>query len=127
MNKSFTKPLDGVNLLPYLTGTKQGRPHETLFWKSGSRWAVRHGDLKLVAGNTDEPRKKQGRKKKGRLKQTAKGSAAEVMTKKTNPLLFNVAEDPAETTDLATEQPETVARLQMLYEAWKEDFPATPW
>lgn len=127
INKSFAKPLDGVNLIPYLTGAKQGRPHETLFWKSGSRWAVRQGDHKLVAGNTDEPRKKRARKKKDRLKQTAKGSAAEVMTKETNPLLFNVAEDPAETTNLAIEQPETVARLQMLYEAWKEDFPETPW
>lgn len=40
--------LDGVNLLPYLTGEAQGRPHETLFWRQGEHWAVRSGDWKLV-------------------------------------------------------------------------------
>lgn len=40
--------LDGVNLIPYLTGEKSGRPHETLFWRSGDKKAVRHQDLKLV-------------------------------------------------------------------------------
>ena len=27
--------LDGVNLLPYLTGKKAGAPHETLYWRFG--------------------------------------------------------------------------------------------
>ncbi len=43
--------LDGVNLLPYLTGEKTEQPHETLYWRFGDQWAVRHGDWKLVAGN----------------------------------------------------------------------------
>ncbi len=42
--------LDGVNLLPYLTGEKTEQPHETLYWRYGDQWAVRHGDWKLVAG-----------------------------------------------------------------------------
>tara|TARA_R110002049_G_scaffold2750_2_gene21485 strand:+ start:276797 stop:278449 length:1653 start_codon:yes stop_codon:yes gene_type:complete len=41
-------PLDGVNLLPYLTGERDGSPHETLFWSNGPNTAVRHGDWKLV-------------------------------------------------------------------------------
>ena len=45
--------LDGVDLMPFLQGEKSSRPHETLFWKTDSRFAIRHGDLKLV---------KQGRK-----------------------------------------------------------------
>ncbi|MEI8619151.1 hypothetical protein P4S63_25215 [Pseudoalteromonas sp. B193] len=27
------KKLDGVNLLPFLQGTKQGSPHQALFWR----------------------------------------------------------------------------------------------
>jgi arylsulfatase A-like enzyme len=40
--------LDGVNLLPYLRGEKQGAPHELLFWRVGGNVAVRAGDWKLV-------------------------------------------------------------------------------
>jgi len=40
--------LDGVNLIPYLTGEKQEPPHDILFWRSGDRYAVRSGNWKLV-------------------------------------------------------------------------------
>jgi len=46
--------LDGVHLLPFLTGepgasaTGAHRPHETLFWRLGKRTAVRYGDWKLL-------------------------------------------------------------------------------
>jgi arylsulfatase A-like enzyme len=43
--------LDGVNLLPYLDGTKTTAPHEILYWglkKDNNRWAVRKGDWKLI-------------------------------------------------------------------------------
>jgi arylsulfatase A-like enzyme len=43
--------LDGVNLLPYLEGKNEDRPHTTLYWRFGPQWAVRHGDFKLVGGN----------------------------------------------------------------------------
>lgn len=42
------RALDGVNLLPYLTGEAQGRPHETLYWRQGRNTAVRVGDWKLL-------------------------------------------------------------------------------
>lgn len=42
------RPIDGVNLLPYLTGEKRGTPHELLFWRAGRNHAVRRGDWKLV-------------------------------------------------------------------------------
>jgi arylsulfatase A-like enzyme len=42
--------LDGVNVMPYLRGDRTGAPHDTLFWKSGERGAVRAGDWKLVLG-----------------------------------------------------------------------------
>ncbi|MEM9929029.1 MAG: sulfatase, partial [Bacteroidota bacterium] len=40
--------LDGVNLLPFLTGNAFGRPHQTLFWKRETRAAIRDGDWKLI-------------------------------------------------------------------------------
>jgi len=40
--------IDGVNLMPFLTGERQGRPHETLFWRAKQRTAIRVGDWKLV-------------------------------------------------------------------------------
>ena len=40
--------LDGVNLLPYLTGDKTGIPHKALFWRFGRQRAVRAGDWKLT-------------------------------------------------------------------------------
>ncbi|MEO7652031.1 MAG: sulfatase [Bryobacteraceae bacterium] len=40
--------LDGVDLLPYLTGARQGHPHERLFWRFGAPRAVRAGDWKLL-------------------------------------------------------------------------------
>lgn len=38
---------DGVDLMPYLTKTKTGAPHEILFWRNGPNKAVRRGNLKM--------------------------------------------------------------------------------
>lgn len=40
--------IDGVNLIPYLTGKDDGRPHEKLFWRINTRTAIRVGDWKLL-------------------------------------------------------------------------------
>ncbi len=40
--------LDGVNLLPYLTGARAGAPHEALCWRYAGQRAVRQGDWKLL-------------------------------------------------------------------------------
>jgi arylsulfatase A-like enzyme len=40
--------LEGVNLLPYLTGKNKGAPHPALFWRAGKKRAVRLGDWKLT-------------------------------------------------------------------------------
>jgi arylsulfatase A-like enzyme len=40
--------IEGVDLVPYLTGENSGTPHETLFWRQGGRAGLRHGDWKLV-------------------------------------------------------------------------------
>lgn len=40
--------VDGVDLVPYLKGENQARPHQRLFWKKDVRAAVRDGDWKLI-------------------------------------------------------------------------------
>jgi arylsulfatase A-like enzyme len=100
VTKSPGLPLDGVDLVPFLTGRAKGRPHQTLYWKSGANWAVRDGDLKLVVGDTGAP-------------------AA--------PALFDLAKDIGETSDLAAARADDVKRLEQLYIAWKATHQPTPW
>jgi len=45
---STNKLRDGVDLIPYLTGSKSDLPHDTLYWRSGANWAVREGNWKLI-------------------------------------------------------------------------------
>ncbi len=93
------KALDGVNLVPFLTGKDTARPHQTLFWKNGTSWAVRDGDLKLAVGDT----------------------------RTESPELFDLSADIGEARNLAAERPGDVIRLQQLYANWKRGFPETPW
>jgi len=46
---------DGVDLLPFLSGKSTGLPHETLFWRTGSKAALRHGDWKLLRNSDRGP------------------------------------------------------------------------
>ena len=82
--------LDGVDLLPFLTGAAEGRPHETMFWRFVDQWAVRDGDWKLVV---------------------AKGGSGQ-------PELYDLANDVGEQTNLASSQPERVTALRQKYDAW---------
>jgi len=40
--------LDGTSLIPYLSGERTDRPHQTLYWRWGVRAAIRDGDWKLI-------------------------------------------------------------------------------
>ncbi|QDU40896.1 Arylsulfatase precursor [Maioricimonas rarisocia] len=46
--------LDGVNLIPHLTGEEEAPPHETLFWRWISQSAVREGKWKYLRGGARE-------------------------------------------------------------------------
>jgi arylsulfatase A-like enzyme len=84
--------LDGVDLVPFLTGAAKGRPHQTLYWRIDGMWAVRDGDWKLVHGQAGaEP-----------------------------PELFNLAQDIGEKNNLAAKQPEKVKELQALWDKWNQ-------
>jgi arylsulfatase A-like enzyme len=92
--------LDGVNLLPYLEGKNNDRPHKTLYWRFGQQWAVRHGDFKLVGGN--------GGDLKGEL--------------------YNLADDISESKNLAATNPDKVRELKSLWDTWSAEQapPASP-
>lgn len=48
------RPLDGVNLVPFITGEVAGTPHETMYWRSGRYRVLLAGDWKLqVSANPD--------------------------------------------------------------------------
>jgi arylsulfatase A-like enzyme len=95
-----TAKLDGVNLLPLLTGAIKKAPHDALYWRFGEQMAIRAGDYKLVRydGNAD----------------TNSGKKEPVTGYK----LYNLKDDLGETKDLAAAQPERVKELQAKWDAW---------
>lgn len=46
--------LDGVNLLPYLSGENKAAPHESLYWRWIAQSAVREGNWKYLRGGARE-------------------------------------------------------------------------
>lgn len=85
------RPIDGVNLLPFLTGASQASPHNELFWRVGSKAALRAGDWKL-------------------LRNPGRGQDHSDWQ------LYNLQDDISESVNLAAEQP---AQLQELVAAWE--------
>ena len=84
--------VEGVDLVPFLTGENSGRPHETLFWRQGGRAGLRHGDLKLVRMGS--------RKSVGQVKWE----------------LYDLSRDIAEETNLAERYPERLTELVAIWE-----------
>jgi arylsulfatase A-like enzyme len=92
--------LDGKNLLPFIADKAvDGPPHETLYWRFGAQWAVRHGDYKLVASRIDG----------------------------TTPRLFNLKDDVGETKDLTEAQPEKAKELKALWDKWNAEQSPPRW
>ncbi len=85
------RPLDGVNLMPYLTGEKTGAPHEAIYLRMFDRgvFAVRSGNSKLVIPARDAPAQ-----------------------------LFDLGQDPGESRNLAGSQTAELARLEQLLASW---------
>lgn len=85
-----TGPLDGTDIVPFLTGEKSGDPHESLLWRIAERdiWAIRRGDSKLLKQND-------------------------------NIQLFDLEANIRETRDLSTQHPETRQQLQTHIDSWQ--------
>jgi len=83
--------IDGVNLIPFLTGKKAGIPHDALFWRGSNseKWAVRTPDNKMVMINE-------------------------------MPQLFDSKVDIAENNNLYAKNPEKTQQLLSLLNHWKK-------
>jgi arylsulfatase A-like enzyme len=99
------KPLDGVNLLPFLNGEKTGDPHDALFWEC--RWfpkpdcAARSGTWKIVqrevGPNGPDPAMWQ---------------------------LFDLGKDIGEQNNLAAQHPERVREMDKAFRNWRAQMAA---
>ncbi len=97
--------LDGVNLIPHLSGPVLKDPHDALFWRFGQQTAARKGDWKLV-----------------------KYDAVADGGKGTSPArLYNLADDIGEKTDLAAKHPDKVKELQGAWDEWNKGNVAPLW
>ncbi|MCX6855642.1 MAG: sulfatase-like hydrolase/transferase, partial [Verrucomicrobia bacterium] len=54
ISRSEMDTLDGVNLIPYLTGENKAAPHEALYWRWMAQSAIREGSWKLLRGGERE-------------------------------------------------------------------------
>ena len=104
--------LDGVNLLPYLTGQQSGSPHEALYWRFGKQIAIRVGDWKLVKGVGSEGL--------AGIEEAVKATTA-------NAELYNLKDDIGEKTNLALKEPEQLKRLVTAWEAWDSTLKEPSW
>ena len=85
-------PLDGVNLIPFLTGKKKGAPHEILFW--------RNQDMKAYAAISADGKK--------------------VWMKGDTTFLFDLGKSGAEKQNIANENPELVLTMKKQVAEWEK-------
>lgn len=83
--------LEGVNLVPYLSGKVKTAPHQALFWRkdNGTDWAVRSGNRKLLKTRRSDQQE-----------------------------LFDLEADLAESTDIRSAHPDEAKSLYERYQAW---------
>ncbi|MDP6929584.1 MAG: sulfatase-like hydrolase/transferase [Planctomycetota bacterium] len=93
-----TAAIDGIDLVPYLKQTRQGPPHEFLFWRNGPETrAVRSGKWKLI--------------------RSVQGSA----------WLYDLSTDIGETKNLATQQPAILKWLDGALSTWSAGLKVPAW
>jgi arylsulfatase B len=81
--------IDGVDLMPYITGKESGAPHEYLYWRQNGKTALRMGNLKIVTHKLNN------------------GDSGWQ--------LFNLDDDLGESYDLKKQQPQ---EFNKLYQKW---------
>ena len=92
------RPIDGVNLLPFLAQQKTGSPHDQLFWRDGSYEVVIARGWKLQRAQ--------------RPKKT---------------WLYHLAADPTERKELSAAEPAKLAELAALLDAHNKEMVAPLW
>lgn len=95
--------LDGVNLLPHLTGKESAAPHAALYWRFGPQKAIRQGQWKLVDVRDFAAKTQSGWQ------------------------LYDLSKDPGEAHNLATTEPQRVAELSAAWDTWNAHNVAPLW
>jgi arylsulfatase A len=97
------RKLDGRSLVEVIKSDDAVSPQQTFHWQSGGgrnpQWAVRDGDWKLIANPNDTSRRAP-------------------LTKDDQRFLVNLSADVTEMTNLASEHPDVVKRLEKLHQEW---------
>jgi arylsulfatase A-like enzyme len=91
----ITGNIDGISFLPTLLGKKNQKEHDYLYWEfheQGGKIGLRMGNWKAVKLNVDK-------NPKGPIE------------------LYNLSEDPGETTDLSASNPDIVIKIEALIDA----------
>ncbi|MGJ1263670.1 sulfatase-like hydrolase/transferase [Sphingobacterium spiritivorum] len=89
--------LDGVNILPFLTGKNKLEPHNFLCWRRGVAAAIRKEQWKLIQVRGESP------------------------------LLFDLNRDKGETRNLAETHPQKVKELTALLQHWEQGLDNPHW
>lgn len=91
------RSIDGVDLVPFITGKNRGQPHPTIFWRARPAHAVRKGPWKLIEVGDSHRR------------------------------LYNLESDLGEKRDLAGANPKMVKELQEAYTQWDATMVSPRW
>ena len=103
--------VDGVNLMPYLTGKAKGAPHDALYWRFGGMMAIRRGEWKLV------------KTRDGPLVDADPSALSDL----SGAGLYNLAEDIGEMRNRAAERPDKVKELTDLWQQWNRQLAKPLW
>ena len=99
--------MDGVDLIPYLTGERPGAPHEAIFWRFWRVAVAREGPWKLI--------------------RVAEDPLQESRALLSPLILVNLDSDPGETTNLAGRYPEKARELVKRLEEWEAKLSQPRW
>lgn len=89
--------VDGVDLMPYLSGKSTDAPHDDLFWRLGHHGAVRSGDWKLIWFDDMAPR------------------------------LYDLSQDVAEQNDISEANPDVTENLLESFHEWEKGLIKPTW
>ncbi|MBX3484679.1 sulfatase [Phenylobacterium sp.] len=117
------KGTDGVSLMPYLKDADGRIPNPTVYWRAGPNFAIRDGDWKMWVANIADPSEDASQE----AGVTPDGTHAVISPHGQHVMLYDLAKDPRELTNVAAANPQVVARLKAKLAAWDKANVAPQW